>query len=161
MPLASSSVLQSSRGSPKHSMGNYSHPQPPGVNKDKEYLKISEGLKTCCSNCRRGREGHALNELWICAVLQHRSHPSLHGVCRLRLPVLGSTRLGRARGCCCCCASASCWKGVKALWAESTRLMSRFNDVPRPCGKASCCPAKQLKLSCKIISERESWLNII
>lgn len=52
-------------------------------------------------------------------------------------------------------------KGVKSLWAESIRLMSRFNDVPRPCGKASRCPAEQLKLSHKIISEREPWLNII
>lgn len=49
-------------------------PQPPGLNR--QYLKISEGLKTCCSNCRGGREEHALNELWICTVLQHGSHPS-------------------------------------------------------------------------------------
>lgn len=70
---------------------------------DKEYLIISEGLKTLCSKCRGGREGHALNELWIHTVLQHGSHPSLHGVCRLRLLCRApqcTTGLGRARGCC-------------------------------------------------------------
>lgn len=57
----------------------------------KEYLIISEEMQTCCSNCRGGREGHALSELWIRTVLQHGSHPSLHGVCGLRLPVQSSS----------------------------------------------------------------------
>lgn len=78
----------------------------------------------------------------------------------LRLPVQSSSfhhEVGESQGLLLCLSPLL--KGGRTPLAESTRLMPLFSDVHRPCGKASCCPAKQLKLSCKIISERESWLN--
>lgn len=113
-------------GSPKCRMGTTATPNLLAWSKqDKEYLITSEGLKTLCSKCRGGREGHAVNELWIHTVLQHGSHPSLHGVCRLRLLCRApqcTTGLGRARGCCWAQPAAGGGQ-IPLAWKHQARVM--------------------------------------
>lgn len=59
---------------------------------DREYLIANEETKKGdCSDCRGGREEHALNEIWI--ILQHGPDPSLCGVCSLRLLLQSSLLL--------------------------------------------------------------------